>query len=451
MFLSALEAALPLNQSHDALRGHLRKSLITAMGITEDDWSNPKRPYVIDTFPTHVVYHSEGKAWKRPYTVTQGAAGTDPEIKLGTPSPVHMAYADSKEGDVSLLMGAPEAKTAKEKDVNYTLQEDGILVTEGVAVTMVKEKGTGAVKALAKPIQVKLIQPGWGSMAYYPEAVIKRDGPNVFKKGTHMMWNHATATEEADRPEGDLNDLAAVLTKDAYWLDNGPKGAGLYSEAKVFSDYSTQVAEKGSNIGVSINAYIQAHQGSMDGREGRIADKFVHAFSADFVTKAGAGGAPIVPVQESATVRDKVKEDSSMTEAEIKAMQDKNAELEKQVRESQSKMAEMQNQQNRTLAVATVGNALKEAGINFNQKVLERACHDPKMTDGKVDEGWAKAIVADFSDGQKPGKVTNHGQTKESQGEPEEESKVTEADEKQLWKDLGVPEDGLAVAMKGGR
>jgi hypothetical protein len=310
---------------------------------------------------------------------------------------------------------------------------------EGVEIE-VKE---GTATPLLKPIQVKLIQPGWGSMAYYSEAIIKRDGPKVFKKGTHMMWNHATESEELERPEGNLDSLAAVLTKDAYWLDEGPKGKGLYSEAKVFSDYATQVAEKGPHIGVSINAYIKGHEGEAEGKKGKIADQFIHAFSTDFVTKPGAGGAPIVPVQESQRAP-LGKETESMTDAEIKALQDRNALLETQAKESQSKVAEMEQHQNQVLAAATVGATLREAGIQFSQKALELACQNPKVKEGKLDEDWLKSVALAFSDGQ-TGKVTEHGRTQESDTTKADE--VTTKESEAIWKSLGVPEAGIKTAM----
>lgn len=37
--------------------------------------------------------------------------------------------------------------------------------------------------------QIKLIAPGAGASAYYPPAVLKRDGPNVFKEGTQVFLN----------------------------------------------------------------------------------------------------------------------------------------------------------------------------------------------------------------------------------------------------------------------
>lgn len=139
---------------------------------------------------------------------------------------------------------------------------------------------------------VVLIKPGRGTSGYYTEAVLKRDGPSIFKAGTHMYWNHATDVEESARPEGDLNNLAAVLTGNAYWDANGRDGAGLYGKAKVFSDFADRVAEKAPHTGLSIKArgrMAEAATLAPDGKPGLVT-ALTRADSVDFVTRAGRGG-----------------------------------------------------------------------------------------------------------------------------------------------------------------
>jgi hypothetical protein len=318
----------------------------------------------------------------------------------------------------------------------------GVIITsEGEAVnvreSVVLEIATPTKKSPLPPsIPIKIIGPGWGSMAYYPKEVLQRDGPGVFKAGTHMMWNHATGTEESERPEGNLNDLAAVLTEAAKWQDDGPKGPGLYSMAKVFSDFSTQVSEKGPHIGVSINAAIQAHEGTVEGKSGRIADKFVLAYSTDFVTKAGAGGAPIVPVVESQRGTAPANQEVIMTEQEAAALQTENAGL-------QARIKLLEAGQNHTLAIAAVGAVLTEAGIDFKPSLLARACKDPAVKEGAVDPEWVKAIVADFTAGEAAGKVTGMGGS--SAAEVTDSTKSL----RESLKALGVPEAGLDAAVEG--
>jgi hypothetical protein len=137
--------------------------------------------------------------------------------------------------------------------------------------------------------EIKLIAPGKGSTAFYPAEVLKRDGPNVFKAGTHVYLNHQTAAEEAQRPEGDVKNLAGVLTTDAVYHESHAKGPGLYGRMKVFADHAQTVEEKAPHVGMSIRASGVAESGKM--REGRpVLKELTSAESVDVVTRAGAGG-----------------------------------------------------------------------------------------------------------------------------------------------------------------
>jgi len=139
-------------------------------------------------------------------------------------------------------------------------------------------------------IPLKVIQPGWGSSGYYSPELLERDGPNVFRAGTQMFWDHQTATDEAERPEGSLSNLAAVLVSDARWDAQGADGPGLYADAKPFGEYKEAIEELAPHIGVSIRASGRASQGEADGRKGPVIESITSAKSIDFVTKPGAGG-----------------------------------------------------------------------------------------------------------------------------------------------------------------
>lgn len=428
-----VEAHLPMNQSHDALRGHLRDAITKAHypnGRPTDAWE--KGPWVVDSFPGHVVYHYDGQMHSRTYKATYPSAGAEPTITLGTPKAVHRAYVGTKIAKMDEAEAIFMPATEDPESVTVTLEgttsvHESIDFCEEVKV----REGVGS------SIPIKIIGPGWGSMAYYSKEMLQRDGPKVYTKGTHMYWNHATEAEESQRPEGDLSNLAAVLTEDASWKDHGPKGPGLYSKAKVFSDYATQVAEKGPHIGISINAAIKGKEGTAEGRTGRIAEQLVRAFSADFVTRAGAGGAPVVPVQESARghqERTMTPEEQTAQDAIVR----ENASL-------KARLALVEESQNQILAIATVAATLKEANIPFNQALLERACQRPTMKEGKLDPEWVKACVKDFSHGHE-GAIQHFGEVRESSPET---TKATEARLKDALKDLGVPEKGLDFAVAG--
>lgn len=137
---------------------------------------------------------------------------------------------------------------------------------------------------------LKLISPGWGSSGFYSKEVLKRDGPAIFKAGTKNFWNHPTAQEEAARPEGDLRDLASVLTEDAHYEENGPAGAGLYARATVQPHFREHVDSLSKHIGMSIRAAGKAREGKADGKAGPIIEQLTRGISVDYVTTPGAGG-----------------------------------------------------------------------------------------------------------------------------------------------------------------
>lgn len=175
---------------------------------------------------------------------------------------------------------------------------------------------------------IKVIKPGWGSSGYYSSTLLERDGAAAFPAGTKMFWNHPTATEEAQRPERDLRDLAAVLTSDARWQAQGVDGPGLYADARVVEGYQKAVGDLAPHIGVSIRALGKARTGEAEGRKGRIIEALVKGQSIDFVTEPGAGG-KILQLFEAARPG-QPDEEPEITEAEqmeVQELQDEIARL----------------------------------------------------------------------------------------------------------------------------
>lgn len=152
--------------------------------------------------------------------------------------------------------------------------------------------------AAANELLIKVIQPGWGSSGYYSKQVLERDGALRFPDGTKMYVNHPTLKENAERPEGDLTKMAAVFTEAARWVEDGPRGAGLYAKAKVFSDHANFIAERAAHMGVSIRASATGRPGEAEGRKGTIIERLVCGKSVDFVAEAGAGGEVIIQESE---------------------------------------------------------------------------------------------------------------------------------------------------------
>jgi hypothetical protein len=171
--------------------------------------------------------------------------------------------------------------------------------------------------------EIKLIAPGKGSSAFYPAEVLKRDGPKVFAAGTHVYLNHATAAEEAARPEGDVRNLAGVLTSAAEYRETHAKGPGLYARMKVFADHAQTVEEKAPHVGMSIRASGVAESG------GRLRDglpvlkELTAAESVDVVTRAGAGGMILTEAARSANSQ----QEASMDAEELKLLRESVARL----------------------------------------------------------------------------------------------------------------------------
>lgn len=145
-------------------------------------------------------------------------------------------------------------------------------------------------------IDMQIIRAGWGSSGHYAESVIARDGPALFVKGTHCYIDHPSVTEESDRPERSVRDLAAVLDEDAYSTDGGKT---LRAKVRVFAPYREFIREAWQHIGVSIRALGTAEPGEAEGRPGMLIRSLTAAESVDFVTRAGAGG-KVVSLLESA-------------------------------------------------------------------------------------------------------------------------------------------------------
>lgn len=155
--------------------------------------------------------------------------------------------------------------------------------------------------------EIKLIAPGKGSSAYYPADVLKRDGPKVFGSGTHVYLNHPTQAEEASRPEGDVKNLAGVLTTSAVYHESHAKGPGLYARMKVFADHASTLEDKAAHVGMSIRASGVAESGkSRDGVP--VLKELTRAESVDVVTKAGAGGMILTEAARTAANQSEVSE-----------------------------------------------------------------------------------------------------------------------------------------------
>lgn len=300
-------------------------------------------------------------------------------------------WEDAPNEDVSAVAeGAPSGAGAPPPPnaASPNLGEEGSEFVEAGDGSMIIPLMERAVRSDGT-IPVKIIQPGWGSSGYYPAEVLERDGPKIFKKGTKMYWNHQTSTEEAERPEGDLNQLAAELVSDARYQANGVAGAGLYADAKVFEKYKPAVDDLAPHIGLSIRAFGKAMQGEMEGREGPILQELTRGKSIDFVTVPGAGG-QIVSLFEAARGADK----KTTTASVEKSVKESNMDFEKEINTLKESTATLQTK----LDVAQDENArLKESMAVRDAKDLVRAAlagyELPEPTKARLLESLPKLVT----------------------------------------------------------
>jgi len=164
--------------------------------------------------------------------------------------------------------------------------------------TLVTETPTIIKTAAVKPgrLLIQLIKAGWSANGrFYPEAVLKRDGPTSFPAGIQGFIDHPTETEDMERPAGSLTKLASVMTNDAFY-DSTRKA--LMGEVRIFAPWREALTDMADHIGVSIRVMAEGEDGTAEGKQGWIVSALAEGRSVDYVTKPAAGGA-IVAVLES--------------------------------------------------------------------------------------------------------------------------------------------------------
>jgi hypothetical protein len=150
--------------------------------------------------------------------------------------------------------------------------------------TLIRESTTLAGPAAGGNMLIQLITPGVGSSGVYTPQVLQAAAESkVFPAGTLMFSDHPGETENYDRPERSIRDVAGVLTEDARW-----DGTALVAEAKTYSPWTQVLTEMHDAIGVSIRA--QATLGEADESGRRVVESLDQGISVDFVTQAGRGG-----------------------------------------------------------------------------------------------------------------------------------------------------------------
>lgn len=364
----------------------------------------------------------------------------------GLPNAVRVAL-DDIEGALKKTWGDLESEAEPEQEPEPAPEPESAAAQESEITGDVVNLRERAV-ANDGTVTVKIIQPGWGSSGYYSPDVLKTHGPRVFVKGTKMFWDHQTATEEREQPEGSLDRLAGEFITDARWVENGADGPGLYADAKVFKRFADPVNELAPHIGVSIRAMGRAQEGERDGRRGPIITELTAARSVDFVTTPGAGGKVLQLFEAARAAQETIK----VTEQEATELREANATLAAEVQRLQSALLARE-------AEAFARDVLAEIAMPAptRARLLETWAAKPVLRDGRIDaDGYRAAIeeaarveldyLASVSD---RGAIRGMGYTPQS----EQRESLYEA-LKTMWLSLGKPEaeaDRLAKIAAAGR
>lgn len=166
---------------------------------------------------------------------------------------------------------------------------------ESVAISEARPLKETVADVTNHRMRIRIIEGNrWGSSGYYGADMLKRDIAKAFPAGTQMYIDHPSESEEFDRPERTIKDLAAVFLDDPVYENDG-----AYVNVRVYEHWAHVISEMAEDIGVSIRAVAEMEPGEINGQKGPIITSLLEGISVDFVTKAGAGGA-IVKVLESA-------------------------------------------------------------------------------------------------------------------------------------------------------
>jgi len=167
---------------------------------------------------------------------------------------------------------------------------------------IVKESGS-ATTGTGSKLRIRIINEGQGSSGFYPAEVLEQAAKDkVFKAGTLMFIDHPSESENWERPERSIKDLAGALATDAVYEDGA-----LVADANVFSTWREAIAEMKDTIGVSIRAGAEVAIEDNGGGPVQVIKRLTHAASVDYVTQAGRGG-QVLEVLESARSFDLVTE-----------------------------------------------------------------------------------------------------------------------------------------------
>lgn len=297
-----------LQMSHSDLANLLRSALRTAHPSVAGarTWV-----YTRDVYDTTVVYELSGpddqsELYQRNYTIANGA------VTLGEPVKV-IAVTQYVAADTAGIT-TPATVTQVSQPA---AEADQVLTSDLVPLVEKAVKADGTA-------EIRIIAPGQGSSGFYPADVLMRDGPKVFTEGTQIYLDHPSVSDERERPERSVKDLAGALTGPAVWREDG-----LYAPVKFIDSVAPHIGAIAPISGMSIRASGKAGTRDIGGKKVRTIESIDVAHSVDVVTRAGAGG-KVMDLIESARNGQPIdlEGDDAVSKEELEEARQKIADLE---------------------------------------------------------------------------------------------------------------------------
>jgi len=293
-------------------------------------------------------------------------------------------------------------------------------VSESCEISIDEVTKAGIAKGI---VPVRIIKPGFNTSEsrYYSEQAVK-DAAMIFD-GSKMYADHATESEEKEKPERSIRDWVATLhnTKVA---DSGNAVGEAHINAGWLKEKIANLFEQGDlqHLGTSINAVGKGTNQTIEGKKTVLVEGLVKSTfqSVDFVTEPGAGGQ--AGLRESARenfldvdlmdlaelrearpdlvmiietdIKESIRQEVNEKMAEIKELEDlkgqvetltaENGELRTQIEEAEKAKAKAEAQ-------ATIKEAVDKAELPGAAKarLIER------FAEATTDEGVAEAIKAE--------------------------------------------------------
>lgn len=384
-----------LQMSH----GDLANLLRTALRATHPSTAG-NRTYVWtrDVYDAAVVYElstdDQTELYQRSYTVADGV------VTLGDPVKVIAVtqYVAVDTAEVTTPATVPVTQISRPAAESERTDLTGDLVP--LVERAVKDDGTALVK---------IIQAGQGSSGYYPADVLKRDA-GVFAAGTHIYLDHPSASEERDRPERSVKDLAGSLTGPAEWKEDGVAGPGVYAPVRFIDSVAPHLNDIAAISGMSIIASGTTGTREIDGKPTYTIESIDTAYSVDVVTRPGAGG-KIVELLEAArgnhtprvtpppkeTAPMNLQEQLDAATADLEATKTKLGEAQQRIDAQDRELARLREQNILREADAVIAETLADMELHqlTRERLTKQLIASPPVKDGELDRDLFQARVTE--------------------------------------------------------